>query len=192
MARKKQEFKPDSQGGFLKKFHLTAQQRLTILKWLLYALVCVFLLVIQDVAMSKFSLFGATTDLAAGAILLITVLVGTENGCLFVLIASVLYVFSGSSPGIYSIATLTFLGVAATLLRQRYWRRGLATTVLTAGLALLTYELVTFLIGIFLGLTYWGRFGVFVLTAAYTTLVMFPLYPLVYTIGQIGGATWKE
>lgn len=192
MARKKQEFKPDAQAGFLKKFHLTVQQRLTILKWLLYALVCVLLLVIQDVAMSRFSFFGATTDLAAGAILLITVLIGTENGSLFVLIASVLYVFSGSAPGIYSIATLTFLGVAATLLRQRYWRRGLATTVLTAGLALLTYELVTFLIGIFLGLTYWGRFGVFTLTAAYTTLVMFPLYPLVYTIGQIGGATWKE
>ena len=192
MARRKQEFNPDAQGAPLKKLHLTRQQRLTILKWALYAFVCVFFLVVQDVVMSRFSLFGATTDLAAGVILLITVLIGVENGSLFVLIASVLYVFSGSAPGIYSIATLTFLGVAAALLRQLYLRRGTSTIVLCAGLALLAYEMATFLIGIFLGLTYWGRAGVFVLTAGLTTLVLFPLYPLVYKIGLIGGATWKE
>lgn len=192
MARRKQDFKPDAEAGLIKNLHLTRQQRQTFLKWFLYAFVCVFLLVFQDVVMSRVSIYGATTDLCAGAMLLITVLVGTENGSLFILIGSTLYVFSGSAPGAYSIATLTFLGVGATYFRQRYWRRGMATTVLCAGLALLMFELITFIIGSFLGLTYWGRIGVFALTAGLTALVMIPLYPLVYSIGKIGGATWKE
>ena len=191
--RRKYEFKPDAKGsGWLKRLYLTKLQRMNLLKWSLYAIICVLLLVIQDVIMSRVSILGATTDLAPMAILLITILLGSEYGSTFVLIASTLYWFSGSAPGAYVIALLCFFGIFGTLLRQLHWRRGLGSTVITAGLALLLYELSVFLAGILLGLTRWNRIGMFILTALLSWIIMVPLYPLTYKIGQIGGEPWKE
>lgn len=191
--RRKYEFKPDAKGAsILKRLYLTRLQRLTLLKWGLYALVCLLCLVVQDVIMSGFSFFKATTDLVPMAVLLITVLVGSELGSVFVLTASTIYWFSGSAPGAYCIALMTFLGIAASLFRQSFWRRGFGSTVLCAGVALVLYEIGIFAVGIFLGLTLWSRIGIFVLTALMSWIVMVPLYPLAYKIGTIGGESWKE
>lgn len=191
--RPKYEFKPDNQGmTWLKRLYLTRLQRLNILKWSLYALLCVLMLVIQDVIMSKFNLLGATTDLAPAAILLISVLVGSEHGSIFALIASTVYWFSGSAPGAYCIALISFASIGVSLFRQAYWRRGFSSTVLCAGAALMVYEIGIFLAGVLLGLTQWGRIYRFALTAAMSWAVMIPLYPLCFKIGQIGGEPWKE
>ena len=124
--------------------------------------------------------------------MLISIIAGSEDGGLFALIASTIYWFSGSAPGPYVIAVITFLTIAATLFRQAYWHRGFGSTMLCAGIAMMLYEIIMFLIGIFIGRTMWTRFGVFVLTGALTVAVMFALYPLAKVIGKIGGETWKE
>lgn len=191
--RRKYEFKPDPKGtNLLKVLHLTKQQRLQYLKWTLYAALCILLLIVQDVIMSRVRISGATTDLAVCGILLISIIAGSEDGGLFALIASTIYWFSGSAPGPYVIAVITFLTIAATLFRQAYWHRGFGSTMLCAGIAMMLYEIIMFLIGIFIGRTMWTRFGVFVLTGALTVAVMFALYPLAKVIGKIGGETWKE
>lgn len=190
--RRKQEFRKDARISFLKNLYITRNQRLNILKWGIYAAICVFLLVIQDVIMSRVRLFGAKTDLAPMVILLITVLVGTDNGSLFVLIASTLYFLSGSSPGAYAIALLVVLGVLASVIRQTYWRRGLRSTVLCAGVALMMYELSIFAIGWVTQLTILSRLTVFVFTGLISWALMLPLYPLLYRIGKIGGEPWRE
>ena len=187
------EFRPDpATSTWLKTRKLTRQQRLRLFKWLMYALIVVMSLVIQDVIMSQLRLFGATTDLAVGAILLITVIEGTDVGSLFVFIASILYWFSGSSPTPVSIILLTALGIGATMFRQMFWHRSRGTLTLCACLALTAYELGLFVTGLMQGLTYWGRLPSFLLTSVYTCLVMIPLYSLVYKTGLIGGNTWKE
>ena len=108
--RPKPDFKPDSEKtDVLKLLHLTKAQRDTYLKWGLYIALIVILCMIQDVIMSQVSIFGATTDLAVAAILLITVIEGIDVGSLFVLIASCMFYFSGSSPGPYSVALIRFL-----------------------------------------------------------------------------------
>ena len=193
LRQPKYEFRPDTLGsGWLKRLYMTRLQRLNILKWFLYALLCVLLLVLQDVILSRFQVLGATTDLAPAAILLISVLVGAEYGSIFVLVASTLYWFSGSAPGAYCIALLCFASIAVSLFRQAYWRRGFSSTVLCAGVALMVYEAGVFLAGILLGLTQWGRFYRFALTGAMSWAVMIPLYPLCFKIGLIGGQPWKE
>ncbi len=192
MAKKKQEFRQDARVSILKNLYMTRLQRMKLLKWTLYAAVCVVLLVIQDVMMSRISFRGITTDLAPMVILLITVLVGTEYGSIFAVIASTLYCCSGSAPGPYCIAQLTFLGIGATMVRQTYWRRGLRSTVLCAGVALMAYELSTFFIGLLIGRTLWSRLGIFLFTGLISWALMLPLYPLMYRIGKIGGAPWKE
>ena len=191
--RPKPDFKPDSENvDILKVLHLTQAQRDKYLKWGLYIALIVVLCMIQDEIMSQVSIFGATTDLAVCVILLITVIEGIEVGSLFVLIASCLFYFSGSSPGPMSVGIMTFLGIGACLFRQMYWHRNQASIVLCAGLALMLYELGNFIVGIATDLTRWDRLGVFVTTGLLSIAVMIPLYALINRIGQIGGNTWKE
>ena len=187
------DFRPDSQdSGWLKMLHITQAQRDLYLKWGLYTAVLVVLSMIQDVIMSQLKIFGATTDLVVCAILLITVIEGIDTGIVFVIIASCLYYFSGSSPGPLCVALITFLGVGACLFRQMYWHRNRGSIVLCAGLALMLYELGTFAVGMFSGLTRWDRLSTFAVTGALSIAVMIPLYSLINRIGQIGGNTWKE
>jgi hypothetical protein len=187
------DFKPDVQTAtWSKTLRLTRLQQLRLTKWVLYALCVVMSVVLQDVVMSNFSLFGATTDLPACTILLITVIEGTEIGSLFALTASTLYYFSGNAPFAAVIGLLTILGIAATLFRQMYWHRSKGSIILCAALALTGYELGLFAVGVSSQLTHWGRMPSFALTALYSCVVQIPLYSLICKIGLIGGNTWKE
>ena len=195
MARRKlskqSEFKPDPRQNSLSGlFHVTQLQKQRMLKWTLYVLTGILLLTIQDVIMSRVSIFGATTDLPVGYILL--VIEGVDVGSLFVLFASTIYYFSGSAPGPYCIGLLCAVGIIATLLRQAYLRRTKASIVICAGIALTIYEMGLFVVGIGLGLTRWDRVFSFLITAGYSFGVMVLLYPLINKIGLIGGTTWKE
>lgn len=191
--RKEAEFKPDPHGPrFLKTLYMTEVQRNTFFKWGGYSLVIILLLTIQDVIMSRLHIFGGTTDLAVCAILLITVIEGIETGSLFVLIASSLYYFSGSSPGPVTIAMLSILGIGACIFRQRNLHRSRGSIVLCAGLALMLYEMGTYISGVAQGLTRWDRIGNFAVTGLLSCLILIPLYPLINKIGLIGGNTWKE
>ena len=191
--RRKYEFKPDPKGtSLLKVLHMTRHQQLQLLKWSCYALLCLTLLIVQDVILSRFRFSGATTDLAVCGILLIGILAGAEQGGLFAMMASLIYWFSGSAPGPYVIALITLFVIGASLFRQIFWHRSFASIMLCAGLAMMVYEMSLFGIGIFIGRTLWSRIGVFMLTGLMSVLVMLALYPLVKAIGKIGGETWKE
>jgi hypothetical protein len=194
MARKpKYQFKPDKkQATIFKRLYLTRLQRLQILKWVLLSAACVLMLVIQDVIMSRIHISGATTDLAVCMILLIGLYEGTENGSLFVLIASIVYLFSGSSPGPFCIGLITALTIGINLLRQNLWRRSFGSTMLCAGMGVMLYEMGVFVAGLLSGLTIFARAGVFALTGILTCITMLPMYPLVRAISKIGGDTWKE
>ena len=195
-ARKRRasmDFKPDVQKAtWVKTVRLTKLQQLRLVRWLLYILTVVMSLVLQDTLMSQVSIFGATTDLPACAILLITVMEGTEIGSIFVLLASTLYYFSGNAPTAFCIGLMAFFGIGATLFRQLFWHRSKGSIILCAGIALTLYELGLFVVGITTQLTHWGRLPMFVLTAVFSCLVLIPLYSLLYKIGLIGGNTWKE
>ena len=188
--RKEADFKPDAQGsGFLKALHLTEVQRNTLFKWGGYSLVIILLLTIQDVIMSRFQIFGGTTDLAVCAILLITVIEDIETGSLFVLLASSAYYFSGSSPGPVTVALLSILGICACMFRQRNLHRSRGAIVLCAGLALMLYEMGTYISGVAQGLTRWDRIDNFAITGLLSCIVLVPLYSLINKIGLIGGNT---
>ena len=191
--KKVYEFKPDRQGThFFKQLYMTRLQRRQILKWGGHSALCVLLLTVQDVMLSQIRISGATTDLAVCAIFLIGLYEGTENGSLFALLASMVYLFSGSSPGAQCIALISCTTVCLNLLRQTYWRRSSGSILLCTSAAIVIYEMLNFLFGIFVGNTIWDRAGVFLLVAVMTCIAAFPLYPLVKLISKIGGETWKE
>lgn len=192
MARK-YEFKPDKpRSGLLGKLFLTQKQRRSLLKWLLYALMLLALSVLQDVLLCSVRIFGATTELVPCGIFLICLAEGVENGCVFTLIASCLYLFSGTAAGYYSIVFLTFYGVVITWFRQAFLKKGFAASALCTAAGLLVYELSVFLAGLFLGMTTFPRIGGFFLTAVMTCLTIPVQYPVIRAISVLGGEAWKE
>lgn len=192
-ARKEQDFKPDpNTATWAKTTRLTELQRLRLLKWALYIFTCILCLVVQDVILSQLPLFGACTDLPVCAMLLITVLEGTEVGSVFLFCASLIYFFSGSAPIPMCISLLTCIGILATVFRQMYWHRSKGSILMCTMIALTVYEMSLFVTGLVQELTIFSRIGSFVLTSIYSCLALIPLYSLIYKIGLIGGNTWKE
>ena len=190
---KKNEFRPDThRQDLLGKLLLTRKQRQTVLRWVLYSLVCLLALLVQDVVMSRLTIFDTTTELVPCFILAVCVLQGVESGCVFVLVASLIYYFSGSAPGIWCVPVLTALAVVATIFRQAYLRKGLLTLMLCVTVSMLLYELCNFGIGLFLHFTYPARLRAFILTAVLTIITLPLAYPILMSIGKIGGETWKE
>ena len=193
MARRKYEFRPDPTGfDWASKLLLTPKQRRALFKWLLYSLVCVAGLVLQDSMLSRLRFLGGGFELAPALIVLICVLEGCENGAVFALTGSMLYVFSGSGQDRYCILLLTLAAVLAAAFRQSYLRRGVGSALICVGGAMVLYELSLFAAGLFQGLTYGGRWGVFVMTGLVSTLAAGILYKPLKYIGTIGGNLWKE
>ena len=191
--RKRYEFRPDRvNNDTLGKLLLTRRQFLMLLRWLLLGGIALAGLILQDVVMSRFQIFGVTTDLVPVLIFAICVLQGGENGCWFALIASLVYYFSGSAPGPYCIVLITFLAVFSAIFRQAYLQKGFFALLLCVGGAMVLYEMTVFLIGVFLGQTFTQRYTVFLITAGLSCLCLPVLYPILLSIGKIGGETWNE
>lgn len=193
MAKKKYEFQPDRPTSSIwDKLYLTTRQRAALLRWVLYGVVLLVLCLIQDVILCRLSLFGGTTDLVPGAILMLCVILGAERGCWFSLIAALLYKFSSSGPGYYVIAMLPLLGIGAALFRQVFLHKSLSANFLCAGFAILVYEMALFAINLATGYTAAFRWASFLTTGILTVVCSFALYPLLTAIERIGGESWSE
>ena len=189
----KHEFRPDRTGtGFFSHLHLTAAQRRSILKWGLYAVILLVLSLVQDVILSRFRLFGATTDLVPCAIFLICILEGAQSGSVFALVSSLLYLFSGTAPGTYAMALITALAVLLCVFRQAYLQMGFTACLLCTTVCMAVYELIVFAIGLFLELTIPERILGFAVTAGLSLVIVPILYPVLRLIKSLGGNAWKE
>lgn len=190
---KKYEFQPDKPySTWLSKLQLTKLQQKQALKWTLYALVLVILSLLQDVVLCRFRLYGGTSDLVPCGIFVICLLEGTQRGCVFALVASFLYLLSGSSPGPHVLVLVTVLAVLVTALRQTYLHPGFLAELLCVALAMLAYEMAVFAVCLLLGYVSADRFVSF-LVPAVTSLAAVPaVYPIAKAIGRIGGEAWKE
>lgn len=193
MARKNFDFRPDRvRSDVLGKLLLTKKQGQSLLRWLLFSAVCLLGLLVQDVVMSRVTILDTTTDLVPAFILAVCVLQGAESGCVFALCASCIYYFSGSAPGPYCIPFITTLAVVAAIFRQGYLRKGFSALMMCVCVSMLLYELGVFGIGVFLGRTTLRRLGAFCLTAVLSAAAVPLVYPILLSIGKIGGETWKE
>ena len=192
MARK-YEFKPDRQrSDFLGKLMLTKKQRQDLLRWVLFSVVCLVGLLVQDVALYRLTFYGSCADIVPCLIMMIAIMQGGESGCIFALVASCLYFFSGSTVGAYVIPLITAVSILVAIFRQGNLRQGFGAIVLCAAIGMLLYELSLFGIGLFLKLTTAERLSSMALTALLSLIVVPVAYPVLLAIGKIGGETWKE
>ncbi len=187
MARK-YEFRMDPENsGILGRLLLTKKQRFSLLRWVLFGLVCLTGLLLQDVV-----LYRLPVDLVPCLIILVALLQDAQTGSVFSIVAACLYYFSGSAPGPYVIPLLTFLCVFLGVFRQAYLQQGILAVLLCAALGMLVYELSIFAIGLFLGRTIAARFMVLLTTALWSLAAVPVCYPLLRAIQKIGGEVWKE
>ena len=134
---KRPDFRPDKPStSIFSHLILTKNQQKNLLKWVLYGALLVLISVIQDVLLSKMRIFGATTELIPCAIFLICLLEGTHNGSVFALVAGLLYLFSGTAPGPYSMVAITFYAVGACILRQAYLQESFSSAFLCTAIAM--------------------------------------------------------
>lgn len=193
MWKRKHEFRPDKTGsGWLAQLYITRQQRSRLLRWVLYCLVLVALSLLQDVIFCSVRIYGATTDLVAAGIFLLCMMLPTDIAAIFTLLASVAYYFSGSAAGPYSILFVTGLGIVVNIFRSSFLRKSFSATALCAGVAVLLYELLVFVVGAFLGHTHISRLPAFLITAGLSMVAIPVLYPVFSWIDRIGGESWKE
>ena len=191
--KKERSFRPDKVGTtVLHKLYISPSQRKTILKWTLYSLVLVLLSVIQDVMLSNVRILGATTELVPCGIFLICILEGAEAGAVFTLLASWIYLYTGTPAGPYCIVFITAFGLLVSVFRQAYLQRGFGSAVLCVAICMTIYELAVFGIGLFLGQTYGYRILAFLVTALGSVLAVPVLYPVFLRIQAIGGEIWRE
>ena len=190
---KKYEFRPDKpRSGFLSKLYLTQKQRRSLLKWCLYGLVLLILSILQDVVFCHMRIFGASTELVPCGIFLICILEGIHTGSVFALVASLVYLFSGTAPGAYAMVLLVALAVFCCVFRQAYLQKDFFSVVLCTAAGMLVYELSVFLMGLFLGFTTPGRVIGFCITALVSAVAAPVLYPIAASIRSLGGEVWKE
>ena len=193
LFKRKHEFKQDRmEGGTLKKLYLTPTQRKKILKWVMVALALVVLSLLQDVVLARMHIFGSNFNLVVCGILLCAMFFDSETAAVFTLVSSTLYYFSGTAPGVYSIAIITVLGTFLCIFRQGYLKKCFSATMLCAGVGMMVYEMLIFGIGLFLGATTPARFQVFAICGGLSVAVMPLLYPVFLAISKIGGESWKE
>ena len=191
--KRERSFRPDKVGTtILHKLYISPGQRKTILKWSLYSLALVFISVIQDVMLSNVRVLGATTELVPCGIFLICILEGAEGGSVFTLVASWLYLYTGTPAGPYCIVFITAFGIGMSIFRQTYLQRGFGTAALCVCVCMLLYELAVFGIGLFLQQTYSYRILGFLVTALGSVLAVPVLYPVFLRIQAIGGEIWRE
>ena len=187
------EFRPDPEGsGNFEKLLLSQRQRHGLLRWTLFGALCVLALLVQDTMLYRLNIAGAGTDLVPCVILMITCLQGAEQGCVFSLVASLLYYFSGSAPGPYVVPLITVFAVLAVIFRQACLRQGFFSILISTGLGMLCYEMVLFGIGLFLKHTLPQLALAMVLTAVLSLAAVPVAYPVARAISKIGGETWKE
>ena len=190
---KKYEFQPDKPySTWLNKLQLTRQQQKQCLKWALYALVLIVMSVVQDVVMCRMRFYGGTTDLVPCGIFIICVLEGSQRGCIFALVASFLYLLSGSAPGPHVLVLVTVLSVIVAALRQTYLHQGFPATLICTAIAMGMYELTVFGFCLLLGYTATDSYVSFLIPAVLSLVAVPIVYPIAQAISAIGGEAWKE
>lgn len=193
MARRKYEFRPDKvKTDILGKIYLTPQQRKKVLQWLLYALMVLVASVLQDVVFCRLDFFGATTDLVPCVVILVCVQIGADRGAIFALVAAMLYKFSGSAPGYYSMALIPVLALMTAMFRQSYFRRSFGSVALCVTAAVVLYEMLVFACGLIFVNTVPFRAIRFLLTGLLSALAIPVVYPITNAIEKIGEKSWKD
>lgn len=172
----------------LEKLHITARQWLRLLKWTLYSLCFLVLLLTETVLLGDVHPLGLRLHLLPIYLICVSVKEGAERGGLFALLASLFYCLSGADFGSVGIAVLTALSVFSALACTHFLNNRLLPCLLCCFLSQLCSESVTFLFHLLFRSMEASRYFSVLLPGVLLSMLTAPLlYVLVKAISRIGG-----
>ena len=172
----------------LKHFHLTKLQWKSVLKWTLYCLLYLFILVFEDVLLAKLPMFGAKLSPLPLYIVVVCIREGPETGGVFAILGSLFWYLSGVDYGNLSVAVLPICSIlAAVLCRAVLTVRLLPTWICCFAIGLLNESLIFLFKLILPPFTAASNYWRILLPGVLLTLPLVPpMYFLVKAIGRIG------
>ena len=121
-----------------KYFHLTKLQWQGILKWSLYGLLTLLVLLLQTVVLAKLPIWGARLTPLPALIVCVCVREGPEKGGVYAILAALLWCLSGADFGNLSVAVIPVGAIlSAVLCRAVLTLRFLPTALCAFGVSLL-------------------------------------------------------
>lgn len=156
-----------------------------IIKWALYALLFLVVMLLQTSVFGRQRFFGVKLNLIPVVLVCVSIFAGHEAGGLYCLICAFIWYLSGAEDGSVAILTMTICGIASGFVCVKFSRRFLPALLLCTG-ALLLHEGVVFLMRYYLG----AADGHLILWVLKTTALSLPAWPVCYllakAIGKVG------
>lgn len=173
----------------LDKLYITPRQWLHILRWCLYAVLFLLLMMVQTVVLGNRTVLGVHLQFVPIVIACVCLREGPERGGLFALLASVFWCLSGADSGAVSIVMLTVVPVLGSVFCRALVANKLLSCLMVALVTLFLEQSLIFLLKYFSG----NMEGILYLTellpcVLISMLSFFPIYFLVKSIEKIGDA----
>ena len=172
----------------LKYFHLTKTQWQGILKWSLYGLLTLLVLLLQTVVLSKLPVWGAKLTPLPALIVCVCVNEGPEKGGVYAILAALLWCLSGADFGNLSVAVIPVGAMLSAVLCRAVLTLRFAPTALCAFAVTLLNAAAIFVFKLILPPTLaLENLWRVLLPGAALSMVFMPIhYVLVQWIGRIG------
>lgn len=173
----------------LDKLYITPRQWLRILRWALYAVLFVTVMMVQTVVLGNRTVFGIHPDLVPIVITCVCLREGAERGGLFALLASLFWCLSGTDSGSICILVLTVLPVLGCLLCSALFTNRYLSCLLFSFLTLACEQILIFTVKYFLDGIAGELFLQQLVPCVLVSILTQPLlYWLVKCIGKIGAS----
>ena len=163
------------------------QRTKTALMWALFAVLFLFVLLLQTLLFGRARFFGVKLNLIPVVIVCVCLWVGHEAGGLFGLIAGFCWFLTGADDGALSIVTFTVCGILASWLCMNVFPRRFGSALLLCLGALLLHEGVLFLLKYYLEEAALSLVRWVPVTAGLSVLSCPVIYLLAKAIGKAGG-----
>lgn len=163
------------------------QRTKNTLMWVLYAVLFLFVLLVQTMVFGRTRFFGVKLNLIPVVIVCVSLWAGHEASGLFGLAAGFLWFLTGADDGSLSIVTFTVCGILASWLCANVFPRRFGSALILCLGALLLHEGVFFLLKYYLEEAAFSMALWVPVTAGLSVLSCPVIYPLAKAIGKAGG-----
>ena len=169
----------------LDKLYITPRQWLRFLRWALYALLLLFVAMLQTVVLA--GRVSVCPDFVPIVIACVCLREGPERGGTFALISSLLWCLSGADQGSVAIAVLTIVPIAGSLLSRAVLANRFIPCLITAFATVAIEQSTMFFLKFFFSNAAGSLFFTKLLPCVLiSTLAQPPVYWLVKRIAKIG------
>lgn len=163
------------------------QRTKKIIMWLLYALLFLAVMLVQNMLFGRLRVWGVKLNLMPVVIACIGLWTGHEAGGFFGLIAALVWSATGADDGSLSIVSFTLIGIFAGWLCDCVFSRRFLPAMFLSLAAVFLHELALFLLKYYLESASFSLLAWVPATAALSLLTAPALYLLAKAIGKAGG-----